>query len=114
MWKDVTESFSEDQRYYKDTYLEICEVFDETIEVSLFSRDSGLYEIYVSYGDMIGIVYEKANKAYQKREEIKSLIENEYKVNKEPTDEFIQKFEDKYKIALPNDLFFDATNLFDL
>lgn len=112
MWKDVTNYFSEEQRHYKDTYLEICEVLDDAIEVSLFSRDSGLYEIYVSYGIMHGIVYEEADKAYQKREEIKKLLENDYKVNKEPTDEFIQNFHDKYKIALPFDLFFDTTGLF--
>ena len=28
-WKNVTDSFSEEQRHYKNTYMEICEVFDE-------------------------------------------------------------------------------------
>ena len=36
-WVNVTDSFSESQRHYKNTYLEICEVFDEVVEVSLFS-----------------------------------------------------------------------------
>ena len=63
---------------------------------------------------MVGIVYEEADKAYQKREEIKKIIECDYKVNKEPTAEFIQKFQDEYKINLPNDLFFDAANLFNM
>lgn len=35
-WKNVTDSFSEEQRHYKNTYMEICEVFDEAVEVSLF------------------------------------------------------------------------------
>ena len=35
-WENVTESFSEDERHYKDTYLEINEVYDGIVEVSLF------------------------------------------------------------------------------
>lgn len=34
-WKDVTEYFSEDARHYKETYLEIDEVLNEEVEVSL-------------------------------------------------------------------------------
>lgn len=41
IWKDVTEFFSESQRYYKDCYLEIDEVYDECVEVSLFSSQKG-------------------------------------------------------------------------
>ena len=37
--------FSESQRYYKHTYLEIDEVYDEELEVSLFSSEEGPYEI---------------------------------------------------------------------
>lgn len=37
-WVNVTDTFSGSQRYYKNTYLEICEVFDEVVEVSLFLR----------------------------------------------------------------------------
>ena len=36
------------QRYYKNKYLEICEVFDEVVEVSLFSSVDKPYEIYFS------------------------------------------------------------------
>ena len=34
-WRDVTSTFTESQRYYKDTYLEISEVLDDVIEVSI-------------------------------------------------------------------------------
>ncbi len=56
-WVDVTSTFSESQRHYKNTYLEICEVFDEVVEISLFSSEVGPYEIYFSFGIMYGIVY---------------------------------------------------------
>ena len=36
-WIDVTNTFSESQRNYKNTYLEICEGMDEIVEISLFS-----------------------------------------------------------------------------
>ena len=35
-WVNVTDTFSESQRYYKNTYFEICEVLDEIVEVSFF------------------------------------------------------------------------------
>ena len=28
-WKNVTVTFSDEQRHYKNIYLEICEVYDE-------------------------------------------------------------------------------------
>ena len=51
-WVNVTNTFSESQRHYKNTYLEICEVFDEVVEVSLFSSADKPYEIYFSFGIM--------------------------------------------------------------
>ena len=47
-WVNVTETFSERQRHYKNVYLEICEVCDEKVEVSLFSSEEDSYEIYFS------------------------------------------------------------------
>lgn len=35
--RNVTNTFSEERRYYSNTYLEICEVYDEAVEVSVFS-----------------------------------------------------------------------------
>ena len=72
-WKNVTNTFSEKRRHYMNTYLEICEVYDEAVEVSVFSSESQSYEIYVSYGRMYGIIYSNAEEAYAKLEEIKKF-----------------------------------------
>ena len=56
-WKNVTETFSDKQRHYKNIYLETCEVYDEVLEVSLFSSIVDSYEIYFSYGKFYGIIY---------------------------------------------------------
>ena len=113
-WKNVTDTFTENQRYYKNTYMEICEVYDEVIEVSLFSSEEDLYEIYVSFGKMYGIVYADKEDAALKREAIKKELEQEYQKHKEPTGEFINIFAEKYKLCLPNDLFFDMDDLFGM
>ena len=97
-----------------NTYLEICEVYDEAVEVSVFSSESQPYEIYVSYGRMYGIIYSNAEDAYAKLEEIKKVLEKEYKENKEPTDEFIEAFAEKYQLELPQVIIFDTSSLFDL
>ena len=112
-WENVTETFSEDARHYSNTYLEICEVYDGVVEVSLFSSIEHLYEIYFSYGIMYGIIYVDAEKAYSKREEVKNELAQEYQKNKEPTSGFINQFCEKHKVSLPNDIFFDASELFD-
>ncbi len=112
-WEDVTNSFSEAQRHYKDTYLEINEVYDEVVEVSLFSSQTGPYEIYFSYGRMYGIVYVDEENAVSTREAIKSEFAQEYQKHKEPTSEFIDEFCEKYEVALPADILFDTSNLFD-
>lgn len=113
-WKNVTNTFSEKRRHYRNTYLEICEVYDEAVEVSVFSSESPPYEIYVSYGRMYGVIYSNAEDAYAKLEEIKKVLEKEYKENKEPTDEFIEAFAEKYQLELPQDIIFDTSALFDL
>ncbi len=113
-WKNVTNTFSEKRRHYMNTYLEICEVYDEAVEVSVFSSESQPYEIYVSYGRMYGIIYCNAEDAYTKLEEIKKVLEKEYKENKEPTDEFVETFAEKYQLELPQDIIFDTSALFDL
>ena len=106
-WMDATNTFSDAQRHYKNTYLEICEVFDEVLEVSLFSSIEDPYEIYFSFGIMYGIVYVKEEEAYEKREQMKADLEQEYRKNKEPSDEFINSFAKKYDVCLPNDVIFD-------
>ena len=112
-WKNVTEFFSESQRHFKDCYLEIDEVYDEQVEVSLFSSQEGSYEIYVSYGRMYGIIYAEPEEAERKREEVKTVLEKEYQKHKEPTGEFINEFASKFELCLPNDVLFDDSGLFD-
>ncbi len=111
-WENVTDSFSEEDRHYKNTYMEISEVYDGKIEVSLFSSKDGLYEIYFSYGIFYGIIYMDAKKAVSKREDIKNELAQEYQKNKEPTNKFINLFCERHKVCMPNDILFDASDLF--
>lgn len=113
-WEDVTESFSEEQRHYKNTYLEICEVYDENVEVSLFSSEYEPYEIYISYGIMSGIIYAEKEKADLIREEVKRELQLEYQNYKEPTGIFINEFSKKHKVCYPEDIFFDSSAIFDI
>jgi len=111
-WEDVTDFFSEEERHYKNTYLEIDEVYDGIVEVSLFSSKEDLYEIYFSYDIFYGIIYVDSEKAYSKREEIKIELAQEYQIHKEPTSEFINSFCEKHKVCMPNDILFDSSALF--
>ena len=104
-WQNVTSNFTEDERHYRDTYLEISEIYGDTIECSLFSREDGPYEIYVSFGIMYGISYVDADKAEQTREEMKKEIAEEYEKNTEPSDDFINSFAKRYKLQIENSLF---------
>lgn len=105
-WIDRTNTF--EKRTYLDKYLEICEVLDDKIEVNLYScPDINKYEIYVNYFSLYGIVYVSKDNSLKLREEIKDLIYNDYIKNGKTSDEFIKEFIDKYKIDIPNDIFFD-------
>lgn len=122
-WIDKTDTF--ERRDQKDKYLEICEVLDDKIEVNLYlCTDINRYEIYVSYGIMYGIIYVHKDNVKNLREEIKQEIYGDYIKNgyseDMPTDEFIEKFHEKYGIDIPSDIFFDEEefmnkmiNLFD-
>lgn len=112
-WVNVTDTFSESQRHYKNTYLEICEVLDEIVEVSLFSSIDDPYEIYFSFGIMYGIVYAEKENAYEKREQMKLDLEKEYCKNKEPSNDFIDSFAKKYDVCLPSDVLFEEDALMD-
>lgn len=112
-WKNVTDSFSEEQRHYKNTYMEICEVYDEVVEVSLFSSRTDPYEIYFSYGYMYGIIYVEKEDADAKREEIKKELQAEYRKSREPSDEFVNSFAKKHHVCFPNDIVFDTDAFFD-
>ena len=106
-WTNVTDTFGEEDRHYKDKYLEIDEVYNREVEVSLFSSLEGSYEIYVSYGIMYGIVYADHDKAHEIRENIKADLEKAYDTSKEPSDDYIDWFAGKYGLQLPADTLFD-------
>ena len=106
-WNNVTGTFSDKQRCYKNMYLETCEVFDEILEVSLFSSIDDSYEIYFSYGIFYGIIYVEKEDAVEKFETVKNELELEYRQHKDPTSTFINEFAEKYGVCLPNDIFFD-------
>ena len=106
-WDNVTETFTEKQRHYNKMYLETCEVYDEILEVSLFSSSVESYEIYFSYGKFYGIIYVEKENAVEKYETVKNELELEYSKRKEPTAKFINEFAEKHEVSMPNDIFFD-------
>jgi hypothetical protein len=106
-WNSVTGTFSDNQRRYKNMYLETCEVYDEILEVSLFSSIVDSYEIYFSYGIFYGIIYVEKENAVEKYETVKNELELEYRQHKNPTAIFINEFAEKNKVNLPNDIFFN-------
>ena len=99
-WVDVTKFFTEEERHYRDTYMEINEVYDDLIEVSLFSSAEDFYEIYFSFERMFGIIYAKAEEAYSKREKIKKELVDEYLKNEKPSSEFVNEFCEKYEVVI--------------
>lgn len=106
-WKNVTEYFSEEQRHYNGKYLEISEVYDEMVEVSVFSAIDDPYEIYFSYDIFYGIVYTEKENVYKIRDKMKQELQAEYEKNKKATNEFINKFAEKYDVCMPGDIFFN-------
>ena len=106
-WVDVTDTFRKKDRHYKSLYLEIDEMYDDAVEVSLFSNKKGPYEIYFAFDIFYGIVYADAAKAHETRNEMKKDLEKAYRKNKQPTDDFINTFAVKYDVQIPNDMFFD-------
>ena len=81
-WKNVTDTFSEEQRHYNGKYLEIDEVYNDEVEVSVFSADDEPYEIYFSYDKYYGIVYAEKEKVYEIRDEMKQELQAEYDKSK--------------------------------
>ena len=105
-WKNVADTFSEEQRYYNGKYLEIDEVYNDEVEVSVFSADDEPYEIYFSYDKYYGIVYAEKEKVYEIRDEMKRELQAEYDKSRKMSDEFIRKFTEKYDVCMPNDIYF--------
>ena len=114
-WRNVTNTFSERARHYNGKYLEICEVYDNIVEVSLFNAEEdsdelqeNSDEIYFSFGIFYGIIYVEREKANALRQKIKKELVEEYiKNNKEPSRDFINSFAEKYEVCMPNDMFFN-------
>ncbi len=108
-WRNVTETFSEEERHYKNLYLEECEVLDGEVEVSLFLADSPAddNEIYFSFGIFYGIVYVSTDEARDKFETIRRELEDEKRENGAPSSDFINSFCERYGVDLPSDMFFD-------
>jgi hypothetical protein len=106
-WNNVTGTFSDKQRRYKNMYLETCEVYDEILEVSLFSSTVDSYEIYFSYEEFYGIIYVEKENAVEKYEAVKNELELEYRQHKNPTATFINEFGERNKVSLPDDLFYN-------
>jgi len=105
-WKDVTETFTEPSRHWKGRYLELCEVAEGEIELSLFSRPDDNWEVYVNYGKMYGISYVHADNAVEYRNAMKAEIEAEYESNGlNPSDAFIDAFAGKYQLDIMSALF---------
>ena len=113
-WKNVTDTFSEGQRHYNGKYLEIDEVYNDEVEVSVFSAADEPYEIYFSYDIFYGTVYAEKEIVYEIRDEMKRELQAEYDRNKKVTNEFIRKFSEKYDVCMPDDIFFnfDTTQFF--
>jgi hypothetical protein len=112
-WVDVTEAFSEKERHYSGTYLEIDEVYGELLEVSLFSSLEGPYEIYFSFERFYGIIYAEEQDAAVEREQVKKELLQEYLDYKEPRGDFIDSFAKKHKVCMPGNILFDASSLFE-
>ena len=64
-WRNVAGTFSDKERCFKNMYLETCEVYDDLLEVSLFSSAVDSYEIYFSYGKFYGIIYVEEENAFK-------------------------------------------------
>ena len=112
--KNVTGTFSEEERHYNGKYLEIDEVYDDVVEVSVFSALDEPYEIYFTYDIFFGIVYAEKENVYEIRDEMKRELQTEYEKHKQATDEFINKFSEKYGVCTPGDIFsnFDLSTFF--
>ena len=93
-WKNVTDTFSEEQRHYNGKYLEIDEVYNDEVEVSVFSADDEPYEIYFNYDIFYGIVY--AEKEIAERIAIKYGSKNIFDYIELSSDIAI------YEIRIPN------------
>ena len=87
-------------------------MYNDEVEVSVFSADDEPYEIYFNYDIFYGIVYAEKEKVYEIRDEMKRELQSEYDRNRKVSNEFIEKFSEKYDVCMPNDIYynFDITD----
>ena len=86
--------------------MEICEVMDDLIEVSVFSYEDEPWKIYFSFDIMYGIVYgDGEEETYAKRDEMKKELEAEYRRHNKPSKKFINSFGEKYNVDIFNSFF---------
>lgn len=107
IWEDVIDNFSEEQRHYNGKYLEISEVYDNSVEIQLYSHPYKDFEIYLNYGKMFGVIFISKEIAYERYQEVKNELEKEILKNGiKPSNIFINEFCKKYDVTIPNDIFF--------
>lgn len=111
-WLDLTDNFTKEERYYKNLYLEKCEVALESIECSIFipvADKSVLCEIFVNYNNkMYGVSYAPLERAREQREVMMRELEEEAEKNGLSVSvEFIESFSKKYELDVEN-AFFDS------
>ncbi len=106
-WKDVTKTFEEERRYYRNTYLEKCEILSDDIEVSKFIAlsDNEKDEIYVNFDILNGVTYVCKNETDTRYRQIKREIKAEYLKNKKPSEDFVNSFAKKYDLDIFNSVF---------
>ena len=106
-WKDVTKTFEEERRYYRNTYLKKCEILPDGIEVSKFIAlsDNDKDEIYVNFGILNGVTYVPKYEIDARYRQIKREIKAEYIKNKKPSEDFVNSFAQKYKLDIFNSVF---------
>ena len=106
-WKDVTNTFDEERRYYRNTYLQKCEILPDGIEVSKFVAldEKDKDEIYVNFGILNGVTYVPKFETDARYRQIKREIKAEYIINKKPSKDFINTFGEKYELDIFNSIF---------
>lgn len=82
--------------------------------MSYFSSVVKPCEIYFSYDIFYGIIRTDEENSDGLRKKVKEELEKEYNMNQKVTDEFINYFSEKYNVSLPNDIFFNAADIFSL
>lgn len=109
-WLDLTDNFTKDERYYKNLYLEKCEVALDSIECSIFvpvKDESALCEIFVNYNNkMYGVSYAPLQSAREQRKVMMKELEEEAEKNGlSISPEFVESFSKKYELDVENAFF---------